>query len=73
MALYRRTGQARILEVNPNEESTFHTYDVPCPVCDHKNPAQSLDGKFFINTQLACRQCGVYFRPVVDPNNINQY
>jgi hypothetical protein len=55
-----------------DEEIDVHFYQVPCPVCDHaeNNIGFSRDGIFFLNNQIVCRGCGVFFRPVVDPKFI---
>jgi hypothetical protein len=55
----------RVMDVNPNHDIYVYQYKVPCPVCNAENSAFSYDGKFFGNIQLCCKNCGVYFRPVV--------
>jgi len=55
----------RVKEIDPDEDIMLYKYKVPCPVCDHQAVAISMDGKFFHDIQLNCRNCGVFFRPVV--------
>ena len=55
----------RVREINLNEDIIVYKYNVPCPLCEYDSMAFSYDGKFFVNTQLNCRHCGIYFRPVI--------
>jgi hypothetical protein len=57
----------RVKEVNLNEDIMVYKYRVPCPVCEYEdeNIGFSYDGKYFNNTQMNCRHCGVFFRPVI--------
>ena len=58
-------GYAKVAEINPNDETMVFKYHVPCPICDTKNRGFSYDGKYFMNTQITCSHCGVYYRPVI--------
>jgi hypothetical protein len=68
IAVYKSTRKTKVPDLMIEEEVDIHTYHVPCPVCDHSenNLGFSRDGVFFINNQIVCRHCGVFFRPVVD-------
>jgi len=61
---------ARVKEVDPNKDIIVYKYKVPCPLCDYKeeNISFSYDGKYFNNTQVNCRHCGIFFRPVMRRN-----
>ena len=58
-------GYAKVKEVNENEEIMVFKYRVPCPICDTLNRGFSYDGRYFMNTQITCNHCGVYYRPVI--------
>lgn len=54
-----------------NDGTRVHAYRVPCPVCSNSdNTAYSYDQQVFITYQIVCKNCGVYFRPVPDPQHI---
>ncbi|GAK41909.1 hypothetical protein TCA2_4401 [Paenibacillus sp. TCA20] len=69
LATYKSSRQTRIPDMGINELTEVHSFRIPCPVCDHDedNIAVSQDGIVFLNSQIVCRFCGVFFRPVVDP------
>lgn len=62
-------GYAKVAEVSLDEETMVFKYWVPCPVCDNKNRGFSYDGQYFMNTQITCSHCGVYYRPVKKRKN----
>ena len=61
-------GYAKVKEVDEHNETMVFKYWVPCPVCETKNRAFSYDGQYFMNTQITCSHCGVYYRGVVKRN-----
>jgi hypothetical protein len=65
-AVYKNSRVTKVPDIDKQKETLIHFYDVPCPICQSLNVAHSTDGIFFINMQLCCRMCGVFFRPVVD-------
>lgn len=67
-AILQQAILTRVKEINPNEDIIVYKYKVPCPVCGNEAIAVSMDGKFFHDIQLNCRNCGVFFRPVVKRN-----
>lgn len=58
----------RVKEINQDEDIMVYKYKVPCPLCGQETIATSLDGKFFHDIQLNCRNCGIFFRPIVKRN-----
>lgn len=64
-AILHQAILTRVKEINQNEDILVYKYKVPCPVCNHEAIAISMDGKFFHDIQINCRNCGVFFRPVV--------
>lgn len=69
-ASYMSTRHTIIKEIDPDKPTAVHIYGIPCPVCDHRNPAYSYDGKMFVASQITCRECGVFYRPIIDPASI---
>lgn len=69
-ANYMSTRHTLIKEIDPDKPTAVYIYGVPCPVCDFRNPAYSYDGKVFVASQLNCRDCGVFYRPIVDPASL---
>lgn len=67
VATFMSTRYGVIKEINPDKPTATHIYGVPCPVCDFRNPAYSYDGRMFVASQLTCRECGVFYRPIIDP------
>ncbi|MCX7610316.1 MAG: hypothetical protein N2043_01855 [Ignavibacterium sp.] len=64
IALFKETKQIK-------NKHTVYIYYVPCPLCkNQQNEAISYDQQTFITYQVVCRNCGVYFRPVPDPTQI---
>lgn len=73
LAIYRSTRLARIPDISKEKDVEVHEYIVPCPndSCgSQSNFAQSLDGIYFFTHQISCRRCGVFYRPVVDPESV---
>jgi|GEM_PF-4305299 len=73
-AVYKSSRETRIPDMGIDDMTEVHSYHIPCPVCDHseENIAVSQDGIVFLNNQIICRFCGVFFRPVIDPDFIKQ-
>jgi hypothetical protein len=72
VALYKSSRTTKIPDMGIDEDIDVHSYQVPCPVCQHAetNIGHSRDGIFFLSNQIICRSCGVYFRPVVEPSYV---
>jgi transcription elongation factor Elf1 len=64
-ASLRQVISTRVNSVNKDEDILVYKYDVPCPVCNSRNSGFSYDGKFFGDTHINCKYCGIYFRPIV--------
>lgn len=64
-ANFMTTNYRLIPELNKKEPTAVHIYGAPCPVCEFRNPAYSYDGIAFAAFQIVCRECGVFYRPVV--------
>jgi hypothetical protein len=71
-ALYHSSRMTRVKDVNPDEDIPVYLYDIPCPVCMFENKAHSYDQIVFINFQITCRQCGVFYRPMVEPSYVQE-
>ena len=67
-AILHQAILTRVKEINPDEDIIVYKYKVPCPLCGHETISISMDGKFFHDIQLNCRNCGVFFRPVIKRN-----
>lgn len=56
----------RVPDINPNKDILVFHYKVPCPVCNSiNNFGYSYNGFTFANAQICCKDCGVFFRPVI--------
>lgn len=69
-ANYMSTRHTIIKEIDETKPTAVHIYGVPCPVCTHRNPAYSYDGRVFVASQITCRDCGVFYRPIIDPQSL---
>jgi hypothetical protein len=65
-AVYKSSRVTKVPDLDRAKETLIHFYDVPCPICEETNTAHSTDGIFFINMQLCCKHCGIFFKPIVD-------
>lgn len=72
VANYMSTRHTIIKEIDATKPTAVHIYGIPCPVCEHRNPAYSYDGRMFVASQLTCRECGVFYRPIIDPVGLSQ-
>lgn len=65
IAKLHNVSMVKVREINPDEEIKLYRYHVPCPLCDHNTDAYSFDGQYFQNIQTNCKNCGIFFRPVI--------
>lgn len=64
-AILKDVIRTKVPEINNKEEINVFIYNVPCPLCDSHNRGYSYNGKYFNDIQLSCKNCGIYFRPIV--------
>ena len=69
-AKFRSTKKAIIKDIDTKNPIDVHSYLAPCPLCDISNVAFSYDGYTFVNFQMMCKNCGIFYRPVIDPKHL---
>lgn len=65
VAVLYNVSMVKVKQINPDKEIRLYRYYVPCPLCDYDTEAYSYDGQYFQNIQINCKNCGIFFRPVI--------
>jgi hypothetical protein len=63
-AFYLRSYKSIVPDIDPHNPIDVHEYHAPCPLCETPTLVKSINGWSFITHQVACLNCGIYFRPI---------
>lgn len=71
--IYLQNGKIAVLyDTITVADKTIYKYNVPCPVCNTYVKCYSYDGKYFENIQVNCKNCGIFFKPVIKRKEVNK-